>query len=230
VEVGVARVNILKQVKSGDRWRLVAIPRNKKGDYDWQALPEGRYFVEWYERGKRKREAGGGTAAEVLETARRRRHVLEGRALNLIKDPDGEEAKKTTVHVAVNHYLESIEALKKPNTYRKYKAVLDRFVEFLPASIDPRKITSDQLTDFMVKLNNKHKLDNNTVIHQSLGSVDVALEKGGRRIACEVSVTTDAEHELGNVQKCLAAGFETVILVRQTRKFSPLRGTRLCRS
>ncbi len=163
-----ARINILKQVKFGDRWRLVAIPRNKKGDYLWGALPEGRYFVEWYERGKRKREAGGGTAAEVLETARRRRHVLEGRALNLIKDPEGEEAKKTTVHVAVNHYLESVEALKKPNTYRKYKAVLDRFVEFLPANIDPRKITSDQLTDFMVKLKNKHKLDNNTVIHQMI--------------------------------------------------------------
>ena len=25
-----ARVNILKQVKSGERWRLVAIPRNRK--------------------------------------------------------------------------------------------------------------------------------------------------------------------------------------------------------
>jgi len=34
-----AHVNILKQVKSGDRWRLVAIPRNKKGGYDWEALP-----------------------------------------------------------------------------------------------------------------------------------------------------------------------------------------------
>ena len=45
-----ARVNILKQVKDGDRWKLVAIPRNKKGDYDWESLAEGRYFVEWYER------------------------------------------------------------------------------------------------------------------------------------------------------------------------------------
>lgn len=161
-----ARVNILKQVKSGDRWRLVAIPRNKKGDYDWTALPEGRYFVEWYERGKRKREAGGGTAAEAMEVARRRRHVIEGRALGMIKDPEGEEAKRTTVHVALAHYLESIEALKKPNTYRKYKAVLERFVEFLPPNVDPRKVTRDDLTVFMVRLKNKHRLDNNTVIHQ----------------------------------------------------------------
>jgi integrase/recombinase XerD len=163
-----ARVNILKQVKSGDRWRLIAIPRNKKGDYDWQALPEGRYFVEWYERGKRKREAGGGTVSEVQEVARRRRHVLEGRALGLIKDPDGEEAKRTTVHVAVKRYLESVEALKKPNTLRKYESVLNRFVEFLPPNIDPRKVSRDDLTDFMVRLKNKHRLDNNTVIHQMI--------------------------------------------------------------
>src|SRR4051812_29579237 len=120
-----ARVNILKQVKVGELWRLVAIPRNNKGDYDWGALPEGRYFVEWYERGKRKREAGGGTAAEAQEVARRRKHSLEGVALGLIKDPEGEEAKRTTVHVAVKRYLESIEALKKPNTHRKYKSVLE---------------------------------------------------------------------------------------------------------
>jgi integrase/recombinase XerD len=164
----VAHVNILKQVKSGERWKLVAIPRKKSGDYDWSALPEGRYFVEWYERGKRKREAGGGTAAEAQEVARRRRHAIEGRALGLIKDPDGEEAKRTTVHVAVKHYLESIEALKKPNTYRKYKSVLDRFVEFMPPSIDPRKVSRDDLTDFMVRLKNKHRLENNTVIHHMI--------------------------------------------------------------
>ena len=50
-------------------------------------------------------------------------------------------------------------------------------------------------------------------ILDGLGSVDVALEKGGRTIACEVSVTTDADHETGNVQKCLAAGFDEVILI-----------------
>jgi excisionase family DNA binding protein len=55
-------------------------------------------------------------------------------------------------------------------------------------------------------------------ILDGLGSVDVALEKQGRRIACEVSVTTDAEHETGNVQKCLAAGFDDVILISSEKK------------
>lgn len=45
------------------------------------------------------------------------------------------------------------------------------------------------------------------------GSIDVSLERSGRKIACEVSVTTGADHELGNAQKCLASGYELVALV-----------------
>jgi excisionase family DNA binding protein len=55
-------------------------------------------------------------------------------------------------------------------------------------------------------------------ILDGLGLVDVALEKGSRSIACEVSVTTDPKHEIGNVQKCLAAGFEVVILISSEKK------------
>jgi excisionase family DNA binding protein len=61
-------------------------------------------------------------------------------------------------------------------------------------------------------------------ILDGLGSVDVALEKGGRRVACEISVTTNAEHEIGNVQKCLAAGFDEVILISSEKKvLTPVR-------
>ena len=45
------------------------------------------------------------------------------------------------------------------------------------------------------------------------GSVDVAVEGRGQRIACEISITTDADHEAGNVAKCLAGGFDQVWLV-----------------
>ena len=45
------------------------------------------------------------------------------------------------------------------------------------------------------------------------GKVDLLLSKNGRRIACEISVTTSKHWELGNLEKCLAAGYEEVILV-----------------
>jgi len=51
-----------------------------------------------------------------------------------------------------------------------------------------------------------------------LGSVDIALAKGQMRVACEITVTTSPEHELGNVQKCLASGFEQVIVVSPERQ------------
>lgn len=50
------------------------------------------------------------------------------------------------------------------------------------------------------------------------GSIDVALEKYGRAIACEISVTTSSEQEFGNLQKCLAAGFDRVFLLSQENK------------
>ena len=51
-----------------------------------------------------------------------------------------------------------------------------------------------------------------------LGIVDVVLQKGDRRIACEISVTTPVEHEVANLQKCLAAGFEQVIVISPEAK------------
>jgi type IV secretion system coupling TraD/TrwB family protein len=45
------------------------------------------------------------------------------------------------------------------------------------------------------------------------GKVDVALRREGHTLACEISVTTGAEHETGNVEKCLAAGFDEVVLL-----------------
>lgn len=45
------------------------------------------------------------------------------------------------------------------------------------------------------------------------GHVDVALEKNGLRIGCEIAVSTSVSHELNNLSKCLAAGFNYAALV-----------------
>jgi hypothetical protein len=55
-------------------------------------------------------------------------------------------------------------------------------------------------------------------ILDGLGSVDVALEKGDQTVACEISVMSTPEQELGNIQKCLAAGFEHVVMVSSDKK------------
>ena len=43
-----SRVNIVKRIKIDGRWKMFSIPRNAKGNYDWNAIADGRYYVEWY--------------------------------------------------------------------------------------------------------------------------------------------------------------------------------------
>jgi hypothetical protein len=79
------RVNIVKQFKSeSGQWVLRSIPRKPTGHYDWSALPEGDYFIEWRENGRRKRKPARPIASQALEAQRRKRHELNARASGLI--------------------------------------------------------------------------------------------------------------------------------------------------
>jgi len=55
-------------------------------------------------------------------------------------------------------------------------------------------------------------------ILDGLGSIDVFLEKAGRVVACEVSVASTTDYEIGNIRKCLAAGISEVISVVVERR------------
>lgn len=50
------------------------------------------------------------------------------------------------------------------------------------------------------------------------GRVDVAISGDDVRIACEITVTTTPEHELGNVLKCLAAGYDKILVVSSAER------------
>lgn len=50
------------------------------------------------------------------------------------------------------------------------------------------------------------------------GRIDVGLEQNGKKIACEVSVTTDEEQEFHNIEKCLSAGYNKIIVCVPDRK------------
>ncbi|MDP3012154.1 MAG: hypothetical protein Q8N27_05495, partial [Candidatus Hydromicrobium sp.] len=45
-----------------------------------------------------------------------------------------------------------------------------------------------------------------------LGRVDVSIERDGKRIACEISLTSTDKQELSNIKKCLLAGYEKIVL------------------
>jgi len=50
------------------------------------------------------------------------------------------------------------------------------------------------------------------------GRVDVGLEQNGMRIACEVSVTSTSEQEIGNIEKCLRARYDQIIVCCPNKK------------
>jgi len=165
----VSHVNIVKKIKIGGDWKLLSIPRNAKGNYDWNALPEGLYLIEWRAGGKRRRESAGVTAAQALEAQRRKRHELEGRKLGVPGfELAGETPKTPALHVAVRKYLAQVEALKKPNTHRKYEAVLDRFIEFFRNKESIDQIGADDLTSYLIALKKDHNLGANTILHNAI--------------------------------------------------------------
>ncbi len=48
-------------------------------------------------------------------------------------------------------------------------------------------------------------------INDGRGAVDIVLTLGSLVIACEISATTPADHEVENVLKCLRAGFQSIV-------------------
>ena len=50
------------------------------------------------------------------------------------------------------------------------------------------------------------------------GRVDLVLVRGSRSVACEIAITTTVEWEVGNITKCLKAGFEHVMVVAPKRE------------
>jgi len=164
----VSHVNIVKKIKVDGNWKLLAIPRNGKGNYDWNALPEGLYLIEW-RAGKRRRASAGVTAAQALEAQRRKRHELDGRRLGIPGfETAGEEPKKPALHVAARKYLSEVETLRKPNTYRKYECVLERFLEFFKDHQTIDQISSDDLTSYIIALKKDHSLGANTILHNAV--------------------------------------------------------------
>ncbi len=50
------------------------------------------------------------------------------------------------------------------------------------------------------------------------GRVDVSLVRDNIRVACQVSVTTTKDWELGGIEKCLASGYTEVVLIAGTER------------
>lgn len=182
------RVNIVKQIKIDGRWVLRSIPKKKNGQRDWAALPEGSYFIEWRENGKRMRLPAGHTTAQALESQRIKRAELSAFEVGILARPAPSAApdEPLVLSALLDRYLDQINTLKKPNTHRKYDAVLTRFAEhFGGRTLD--SISIEELNSFVVKLK-KQGLSANTVLHNVIIIAQFAKRNGRANLTRELQL------------------------------------------
>jgi integrase/recombinase XerD len=140
------RVNIVKYVRVEKKWRFAAVVE-KQGrvirDQVWIARrkehhPEGRYFLEWYQGGKRRRHSVGGFE-NVVDGARRKAIELGAIRAGLIhpqEEPARDDENRISIDAAIDSYLDLVKHHRSLRTYRTYRYTLDTL---LRKPVSPRK-------------------------------------------------------------------------------------------
>ena len=134
-------VNLTKRIKTsnGLRYCPVVLSGNGRVKPDFVIVngqperhPEGAYYLEWRESGRRVRLSVGKDPADA--TARRQRKEAELNALNngVVVVPDDGENGHRSIATAVAEFLEETELSKKPKTLAAYTTSLNYFTESCP--------------------------------------------------------------------------------------------------
>jgi integrase/recombinase XerD len=92
--------------------------------------PEGSYYIEWYEDGKRQRRSVGKNALAVEVRRHQQEEILVARAAGLkagLKFVD--DTGKVPLAKAITTYLTDIQLGKARKTYAAYSKALEYFLE-----------------------------------------------------------------------------------------------------
>jgi len=133
-------VNLTKRVQTGKGMRYCPVVLSANGRIKPDLVlvngkserhPEGAYYLEWREKGRRVRLSVGRDAQDAA--ARRQRKEAELHALNngvsvLPENGNGQRS----VAAAVAQFLEETELTKKPKTLAAYTTALNYFTESCP--------------------------------------------------------------------------------------------------
>jgi len=166
-------VNLTKRVKTpqGLRFCPVVISANGRVKPDYiliggkqQRHPEGAYYLEWREGGKRVRQSVGRDAAAAAARRHRQQQILGSKAAG-IKLVDEDHDDGLSLAEAVAGYLEDVRISKKPKTYAAYKKALEYFLE----SCNKTRVTGIERQDllrFSAFLRDVKKLQPRTVYNK----------------------------------------------------------------
>src|SRR5713226_3028516 len=173
------RANLLKHVKGGSGWRYYPVVWLQNGSARPNYVlvngkaehhPEGFYSIEWYEGGRRRRQAVGKEASEAQAALERHLHRLRGLALGIEVRQETKESKTLLVE-ACGEFLDLYRPStgKKVKTYQAYRMALEHFQESCPKRY-LEEIDRRDLQHFTGFLMNKKEHDPRTA-HNKLAVV-----------------------------------------------------------
>mgnify|MGYP001017805502 CR=1 FL=1 len=147
-----------------------------------------------------------GTARDVVERALAKSVEFEPPPLPKRTTPES-VARARTESVETGALREAIVAAK---TQDKETAIPAIQVADLGKGGAQHKAIQDRIKEEAEKLGFRVVVEQEV---QGLGQIDLVLARDGVSIACEVTVTGTIDYEVGNVSKCLRAGFTQVAMV-----------------
>lgn len=136
-----SQVKLLKQVKVNDKWKLATVLFDSKGRVRRDHVringrdethSEGGYFLEWWNEGKRHREAAGGDAQDAADKARVKQAELVATQNGIIPPapPVDPTPARTTLTAALDGYLDYVRYHRSLRTFRTYRPILESFKGF----------------------------------------------------------------------------------------------------
>jgi integrase/recombinase XerD len=138
-------VTLLKQVKTKNKWRHARALFDSKGRVRRDRVrvngkdephPEGSYFIEWWDQGKRHCIPAGADAQDAADKARVKEAQLTAERNGIIPAlPQPQTApQRTSLASALDDYLNYVRYHRSLRTFRTYRPILTSFKTFCPKS------------------------------------------------------------------------------------------------
>ena len=157
-----ARVILLKQIKHDGRWIPAPALFDSKGRVRRDHVrvqsrdevhPEGSYFIEWREEGRRIKQAAGPDAFIAAELGRRKQAELSAVRNGIIPAPANdnhatEVPERIRLTEALDRYSEYIRYHRSLRTFRTYRPILPTPSKTFCAKIHVDDVERQDLLDF----------------------------------------------------------------------------------
>ena len=180
------QVNITKRIDTpeGKRYCPVVVGPNGRIKPDWAIVndrqekhPEGAYYLDWNEDGKRRRMSVGNDAAAAYNSRIRKQRELDATAAGLVVSNPIEDDSRLRIRSAVDEFLEEVQLTRQRKTWRGYCVSL----AYLQESCDKcflEEIERKDLLRFAAFLRDTKKLSPRTV-HNKFADVLTFLQAQG---------------------------------------------------